>query len=171
MTGIFPAFFIINNKKHYGYTNYERSVIIMFGIICSIIAGVFMSFQGVFNTRLGDKIGIWETNSVVQGSGLLITLLILFIFGNGNFRNVKSANKLYLLGGALGVVIIYTVMVGIKCLGPTYSISTILVAQLATAGIIDAFGLFGSEIVKFDIAKIIGVAVMIAGILIFKWKG
>ena len=171
MAGIFPVFFIVNNKKHYGYTNYKRSVIIMFGIICSIIAGISMSFQGVFNTRLGDEIGIWETNSIVQGSGLLITLSILLIFGNGNFKNVKSVNKLYLLGGALGVVIIYTVMIGIKCLGPTYSISTILVAQLATAAIIDAFGLFGSEIIKFDITKLIGVGIMIAGIVIFKWKG
>lgn len=143
----------------------------MFGIICSVIAGIFMSFQGVFNTRLGDKIGIWETNSIVQGSGVLITLIILLIFGNGNFKNIKSVNKLYLLGGALGVFIIYTVMVGIKTLGPTYSISTILVAQLTTAGIIDAFGLFGSETVKFDATKLIGVAVMIAGIVIFKWKG
>jgi bacterial/archaeal transporter family-2 protein len=140
------------------------------GIILSIIAGVCMSIQGVFNTRLGDKIGIWETNITVQATGLILTFLILMTFGNGNMKNIKTCNKLYLLGGVLGVIIIFTVMKGIKELGPTYSIATILVAQLATAALIDAFGLFDTEKIAFGINKYIGVAIMIVGIVIFKWK-
>jgi len=31
----------------------------MKGIIFSIAAGLFISLQGVFNTRLGEKIGFW----------------------------------------------------------------------------------------------------------------
>lgn len=140
------------------------------GIIFSIIAGVCMSIQGVFNTRLGDKIGIWETNVIVQGTGFLLTLIVLMIFGNGNLKNIKSSNKLYLLGGILGVVIIFTVMKGIKYLGPTYSIATILVAQLIAAGLIDSFGLFDSNKIHFGITKFLGVAIMIVGIIIFKWS-
>ncbi|KGK89189.1 MULTISPECIES: DMT family transporter [unclassified Clostridium] len=142
----------------------------MLGIIFSIIAGIAMSFQGVFNTRLGEKIGIWETNVFVQGTGLIVTLIALLISGNGSFKNLRAANKLYLTGGILGVIIIYTVMMGIKSLGPTCSIATILVAQLTAAAIIDAFGLFDSAQVKFGLTKIIGVGVMIIGIIIFKWK-
>ena len=129
-----------------------------------------MSFQGVFNTRLGDKIGIWETSITVQASALILTLLILLTFGNGHLKDIKTCNKLYLLGGVLGVIIIFTVMKGIKELGPTYSIATILVAQLATAALIDAFGLFDTERLTFGISKYIGVAIMILGIVIFKWK-
>jgi len=140
------------------------------GIIFSIIAGVCMSIQGVFNTRLGDKIGIWETNITVQASGLILTLLMLLTFGNGHMKNIRTCNKIYLLGGVLGVIIIFTVMKGIKELGPTHSIATILVAQLATAALIDAFGLFDSKKVVFGINKYIGVAIMIVGIVIFKWK-
>ena len=142
----------------------------MLGIIFSIIAGLTMSLQGVFNTRLGDKIGIWETNVLVQGIGLVVSILAYLIAGNGSFKNIKEANKLYLFGGVLGVIIIYTVMVGIKNLGPTCSIAIILVAQLASAALIDAFGMFDSEQIKFGLNKIIGVIVMVAGILIFKWK-
>lgn len=143
----------------------------MIGLVFSIIAGICMSLQGVFNTRLGEKIGLWETNLVVQLSGFIITLVILFLAGNGSFKNIKQANKIYLLGGALGVIIIFAVMKGIKELGPTYSIASILVAQLTAAGIIDAFGLFGSKQIKFGTTKIIGVAIMILGIIIFKCKG
>lgn len=143
----------------------------MTGILFSILAGVCMSFQGVFNTRLSEKIGIWETNVVVQASGLLLTIAILLIFGNGHFKAIKEVNKLYLLGGFLGVIIIFSVVQGIKNMGPTYSIATILVAQLTAAGIIDAFGLFEAEKLTFSTSKIIGVVVMVAGIVIFKWKG
>lgn len=141
---------------------------ILAGIIFSIIAGICMSLQGVFNTRTGEKIGNWETNMVVQGSGFLITLIIVLIMGNGNLKKINEVNKLYLTGGALGVVIIYTVMIGIKSLGATYSISTILVSQLVAAALIDRFALFDTKPMEFGMSKIIGVVIMIAGIIIFK---
>ncbi len=145
-------------------------VILMLGIIFSILAGAAMSFQGIFNTKLSDKIGLWETNAIVQGSAFIVTLLIVFLFGKGDFREIKSANKLYLLGGLLGVLIIFTVMQGMRSLGPTYAIAIILVAQLLTAAIIEAFGLFGVEKNSFSLNEIIGVAIMVGGIIVFKWK-
>ena len=142
----------------------------MFGFIIAIISGISMSVQGVFNTKLSDKMGTWETNTIVQGSALVLTLIILFFFGNGNFKELKSANKLYLLGGALGVVITFTVILSIKSLGTTVGIGTILIAQLLAAALIDAFGLFGSEKVPFSFHEILGIVIMIAGIVLFKWK-
>lgn len=142
----------------------------MFSIICAIISGISMSFQGVFNTKLSEKIGTWETNVIVQGSGLILTLLISFFLGKGNYRNIRDANKIYLLGGLLGVIIIFTVMKSIGGLGATYGIGIILVAQLITAALIDAFGLFGSKKINFSLNEIIGVAIMLVGIIVFKWK-
>jgi transporter family-2 protein len=130
-----------------------------------------MSIQGVFNTRVSEKIGLWETNVLVQATALILTLILLLIAGNGNFRTIKEVNKFYLLGGVLSAIIIFSVMKGITSLGPTYSIATILVAQLLAAGIIDGFGLFGAEQIKFALSKFIGVGVMVVGIIIFKWKG
>ena len=130
-----------------------------------------MSLQGVFNTRVSEKIGLWETNVFVQGTGLILTLIILLIAGNGNFKAIKEVNKLYLLGGVLGAIIIFSVMQGISNMGPTYSIATILVAQLLAAGIIDSFGMFGADQIKFTLSKFIGIGIMIVGILVFKWKG
>ncbi|MGL5085201.1 MAG: DMT family transporter [Clostridium sp.] len=142
----------------------------MMSIIYAIISGISMSLQGVFNTRLGEKIGTWETNVLVQASGLLLTFIILMFFGKGNFRNIKEANKLYLLGGVLGVLIIFTVMRSIGSMGTTYGISIILIAQLLTAATIDAFGLFGTEKIPFTPKEFIGVFIMLIGVVVFKWK-
>lgn len=142
----------------------------MFGIIYSIIAGVSMSLQGVFNTRLSEKIGLWQASTFVQGTAFACTLIALIFASNGSFKAIKDVNKLYLLGGVLGAIIIIMVMKGILSLGITCSIIIILISQLLSAGLIDYFGLFNTIAVKFDIYKIIGSSLMILGIIIFKFK-
>jgi len=142
----------------------------MFGIICAIISGIAMSVQGVFNTRLGEKIGVWETTLLVQIIALIVSLIVFLIWGNGNYANLKEANKLYLLGGILGVVITFTVITSVSSMGPTLGIGIILVAQLLTAALIDAFGLFGNEKIDFSLNHFLGIAIMIIGIIIFKYN-
>ncbi|WP_291651774.1 DMT family transporter [Clostridium sp.] len=143
----------------------------MLAIIYAIISGISMTLQGVFNTKLEEKVGTWETNVIVQATALALTLIIVMFFGKGSFKAVKEVNKLYLLGGVLGVIIIFTVMRSIGAMGATCGIAIILVAQLASAGIVDAFGLFGAEKISFHLKEFIGIAIMILGIVIFKWRG
>ena len=143
----------------------------MLAIIYAIVSGISMSLQGIFNTRLEEKVGTWETSVIVQGTALILTLIILILFGKGNFKAVKEVNKIYLLGGFLGVIIIFTVMKSIGSMGATLGIGTILISQLASAGVIDAFGLFGTEKVSFGMREFIGISIMIIGIVIFKWRG
>ena len=142
----------------------------MLGFIMSIIAGAAMSVQGVFNTRLSEKIGLYESNVFVQGTAFALSLIAVFILGKGNFREIINVPKYYLLGGVLGLIITITVMLSISKLNPTIAISTILIAQLLVAASIDAFGLFGTEKTTFGLYKYIGMALMIGGVVLFKIK-
>lgn len=142
----------------------------MLGVIYSIIAGILISLQGVFNTRVSDKIGQWETITIVHAIGLIFAFFIMLIWGNGNFKRLDSVNKLYLLGGAFGVIIIFSVIKGISLLGAAFSVAILLITQLICATIIDTFGLFGSPQIKFDFTKLLGILIMIGGIIIFKLK-
>lgn len=142
----------------------------MLSIIFAIISGISMTMQGVFNTRLSEKLGIWQTNVLVQSIALVTTLIVAFFLSETNYKGLKDINKLYLVGGFLGVVITFTVMKSIGNLGPTFGIAIILIAQLISAAIIDAFGLFNTQKTPFEIKQIIGVIVMICGIIIIKWK-
>ncbi len=142
----------------------------MLGFIFAALAGAAMSIQGVFNTRLSEKIGLFESNTIVQGSAFILAIIAMLIFGKGDITKVSEVNKLYLLGGIIGFVITLTVMLAIKNLSPTLAISVILIAQLLVAAIIDAFGLFGSKKVPFDLTKYIGIGLMIAGVIVFKYK-
>ncbi len=143
----------------------------MLGAIFSIIAGAAMSIQGVFNTRLSEKIGLYESNTFVQLTAFVVSLIVMLIFGKGNFFSFTQVNPLYLTGGLIGVVITVTVMLAIGNLSPTVAISIILISQLIVAALIDIFGLFETKQVTFHFSKIIGIALMIAGVVVFKLKG
>ncbi|HBD86944.1 MAG TPA: hypothetical protein DC001_05915 [Clostridiales bacterium] len=140
----------------------------MTGFLFCILAGAAMSLQGVMNTRLGEGIGTMEANAFVQVTAALLSLAALLIYRNGSFSALTDVNRLFWFGGALGLVITITVMLGIKTLSPTVAISTILISQLLVAALIDAFGLMGTEKITFGWTKILGLIFMIAGVLIFK---
>ncbi|MGN1116675.1 MAG: DMT family transporter [Candidatus Ornithomonoglobus sp.] len=140
------------------------------GFIFAIISGAAMSVQGVMNTRLGEKIGMYESNMYVQGTAFILSLIVMWIMGTGNIRAIGEVNKLYLFGGVLGLVITLTVMNSMSRLSPTVATSTILIAQLVMAALIDAFGWMGSEKIAFDWTKYVGIALMLGGVLLFKWQ-
>lgn len=142
----------------------------MMGIIFAIIAGSAMSIQGVMNTRLGEKIGLYESNAFVQGTAFLLSLIALWIVGKGNFKEIANVNKLYLLGGAFGLLITVTVMLAIGKLSPSVATSIILIAQLTVSALIDAFGIMDSEKIPLHWNNYVGFLLMVAGMLVFKWK-
>ena len=141
----------------------------MIGIALSIVAGMAMSVQGVMNTRLGEGIGTMHANALVQCTAAALSLLALLFVKDGSFAQLGQTNRFYWFGGVLGLIITVTVMLGIKNLSPTVAISVILISQLLVAALIDAFGLMDSEKVAFTWTKYAGLALMIGGVLLFKY--
>ena len=127
-----------------------------------------MSIQGVMNTRLGEHIGLMESNAFVQCTAAALSTAALAFYRTGSFSEIGAAPKFYLLGGLFGLIITLTVMLGIKNLSPTVSISIILISQLLVAAIIDYFGLMGSEKMSFGWTKFLGLGLMIGGVVLFK---
>ncbi|PKM52275.1 MAG: hypothetical protein CVV02_02615 [Firmicutes bacterium HGW-Firmicutes-7] len=140
----------------------------MSGLIFAILAGALMSIQGVFNTRLTESSSLWVANTVVHSTGLLLCVLLWIITGRLPFEPILKANKLYFLGGLIGAVIVYTVIKSISSLGPTFSVMIFLSSQLIVAYLIELFGVFGTESIDFEFKKLIGMAIVIAGIIVFK---
>ena len=142
----------------------------MIGFLFAVVAGAAMSVQGVMNTRLQEHVGLWEANAYTQGTALLLSLIVLWIFGKGDLAKLAGVPKGYLFSGALGLVITITVMLSIKGLSPTVAVSTILIAQLLVAALIDGFGWMGQEKISMNAKQFIGLALMLGGVVLFKWK-
>ena len=140
------------------------------GYIFAVIAGACMSIQGVMNTRLSEKTGLFLSNTYVQGTAFLLSLIVLLFAKDTNFKGFGEVNKFYLFGGAFGIAITLTVMLSVKGTSPAIAVSTILVSQLICAAIIDAFGIMGTERIAFGWNKYVGAAIMIAGVMLFKMR-
>lgn len=148
----------------------RREAMFMMGFLMAAIAGAAMSIQGVMNTRLQEHVGLWEANAYTQGTALVLSLIVLWIFGDGNLMKLAGVPKGYLFSGALGLLITVTVMLSIRSLSPTVAVSTILIAQLLVAAMIDGFGWMGQEKISMNAHQWIGLALMLSGVVLFKWR-
>lgn len=140
------------------------------GFIYAIIAGAAMSIQGVTNARLGEKTGLFEANTFIQGTAFIISLIIMLIWGQGNIKELIHAKPYTWFGGAIGALITVTVMLSLKDLSPQVAVSSILISQLIVAALIDAFGIMDTPKQPLNITKILGTVLMIAGVILIKFK-
>ncbi|MGM0420490.1 MAG: DMT family transporter [Bacillota bacterium] len=139
------------------------------GILFSIMAGIFIVLQSVFNARLGETAGLWPSNVFVHGSGFAFALMVLlFISNSASFGGLTAVPPYYLLGGVFGALIIFAVMQGISLLGVSYAITIVVVTQIIGGFLIDYFGLFGEAIVSVSFLKIMGLILMVVGLLLYQ---
>lgn len=143
----------------------------MWGILIALLSGALMSVQGVFNTELTKQTSLWVSTGWVQISAFLVCVAAWLFTGRESVGALmKVENKNILLGGVIGAFITVTVIQSMSSLGPAKAAMLIVIAQLAVAYLIELFGMFGVEKVDFQWRKLLGMAIAIAGIVIFKWE-
>ena len=141
------------------------------GMIIAVISGALMSIQGVFNTKVTDTTGVWTANAFVQFTAHLVCLGAWAAVERNSFMSLAKVEPKYmLLGGVMGAAITWTVIQSMKSLGPAKAVLFIVVAQILVAYLIELFGIFGTDKQQFEMKKMIGMALAIVGIVIFKWE-
>ena len=133
----------------------------MVGFLIAVISGALMSIQGVFNTGVTRASSIWVASAFVQLSALVVCLFAWLFTDRTSFMTLSRVEPRYmLLGGAIGAFITYTVIRSMEMLGPARAVMLIVIAQL----------IWGVEKQPFSVRKMIGMAVAIVGIAVFKWE-
>ncbi|AZR74402.1 hypothetical protein BBF96_14005 [Anoxybacter fermentans] len=137
----------------------------LWALLTALIAGITMAVQGALNSSLSKKIGLLEATFVVHFLATLLLILILFVFrlGKGDFSKMSQVPWYIYLGGLLGVIITYTVVVSIPKLGAALATTAIIVGQVSTACLIDHLGLFGLKQIDFTWTKAVGIILLAAG--------
>lgn len=143
----------------------------MIGIFIALLSGALMSFQGVFNTQVTKATSIWVTNVFVQLTALLVCLSVYLITDRSSLGQLLTVKPRYmLLGGVIGAFITYTVIRSMDALGPAQAVMLIVISQIIVAYLIEVMGWFGVEKQPFEWKKVIGAAIAIVGVIVFKWK-
>ncbi len=142
----------------------------MLGILTALLSGALMSVQGVFNTEVTKQTSLWVSTGWVQLSAFLVCIVAWFCTGRQEIGALWQVDQKYtLLGGVIGAFITITVIQSMGSLGPARAAMLIVIAQLAVAYVIELLGMFGVEKQPFEWRKLMGMAIAIVGIVIFKW--
>lgn len=143
----------------------------MTGVITTLISGVLMSVQGVFNTDLNKQSSLWVATGWVQISAFIVCAAAWFFTGRESISSLwQVSHKYTLLGGVIGAFITITVIKSMSALGPAKAVMLIVIAQLIAAYVIELLGIFGAQKQPLEWRKIIGMIIAIAGVIIFKWE-
>lgn len=142
----------------------------MWGIVIALVSGALMSIQGVFNTEVTKESSIWAAAGWVQLTAFLTCVVLYFCTGCGEIWGMFSVDKKYmLLGGVMGAFITWTVIKSMDGLGPAKATLLIVVTQILVSYLVEVFGVFGVDKTGFEWKKLIGAAIAIAGIVVFRW--
>ena len=143
----------------------------MLGILIALLSGALMSIQGVFNTEVTKQTSLWVSSAFVQFTALLVCLGAWLFTDRTNLMSLaRVEHKYMLLSGVIGAFITITVVKSMGSLGPARSAMLIVISQLIVAYAIELLGLFGAEKATLEWRKVIGMAVAVVGVILFKWE-
>lgn len=141
----------------------------MWGIITALISGALMSLQGVFNTEVTKQTSVWVSAGWVQLTAFITCAAIWMFSERMPINTLWQVRPVYMLtGGLMGAFITYTVIKSMGSLGPASATLLIVISQIAVSYGIELFGLFGTEHVPFEWKKLLGAAIAVIGIIIFR---
>lgn len=133
-----------------------------------VVIGVLVAAQAPMNGELGRYVGSWQAALVnfVAGMALIMLLMVVFGGGFGELRGVTAAPWWSLLGGIVGVVVVVVSLVAVRSLGAGGVTAATVAGMLAASVVIDHLGLLGVEPRPVSAAKIFGIALLAAGVML-----
>ena len=144
----------------------------MAGFLIAMISGALMSTQGVFNTDVTKNTSIWVAAGFVQLTALITCIIMWFANGRPEIAGLFQIDRKYaLLGGVMGAFITYSVVKSMSSLGIAKASLIIVITQIATAYLIELFGIFGTKKTEFSWIKFLGLAIAIVGVVIYNLCG
>lgn len=129
------------------------------------LSGAAMAIEGSFNAAMGKIIGVMESTLMVHLIGTILVVVIMIGMGTGWGKLGKLGQVPWwaYLGGVLSVVIIYALVMAIPKVGVANATTAIIVAQISTAVLIDALGLFGMKRHSFSYYDLLGIVLLVIG--------
>jgi len=138
--------------------------------VCFIVAfaaGAGMAFQVVVNTRLKGSVGepmIATLISLAVGAVLALIYSLIAGYKWPALEDLGSAPWWAWIGGFFGVLFLWVSIVVSPKLGVALTLSVIIAGQVATATLIDQFGLLGAKVRPATLGKVAGVALVAIGV-------
>lgn len=135
-------------------------------VVLTAVIGGFIALQAPINSNLGRNVGTFQAALVSFGIGTLLLAGIVVVAGGGlgQVAEARHVSWYYLLGGVLGAAYVTTVLVTVRTLGAGAVVAATIAGQLTTGVVIDQLGLLGVERQPITALKVLGIALLAAGV-------
>jgi bacterial/archaeal transporter family-2 protein len=134
--------------------------------VAAVVAGVFVAVMIRLNATLGEHIGVLESSFVVHlvGTGFAAGL-VLWRHNALLGPKARGAPAYTYFGGVLGVAIVMLANIVVPVLGVALTLSLSVAANLTFSTLSDHFGWFGLPQFRVSAQRLIGLALVLAGVL------
>jgi bacterial/archaeal transporter family-2 protein len=142
----------------------DRSV----AAILMVVAGGFIALQSPINSRLGHAVGALQGAfvSFLVGTVVLFVAAALARGGLGRIAHVGDVNAIYLTGGVLGAGYVTMALVALRTLGVGGVIAATIAGELTVGVLIDQLGWFGVDQQVITPARLLGILLLAAGVVL-----
>ncbi len=134
-------------------------IVIVIGLMGGFAAGV----QGPLASLMAKDVGTWGSVFLIHLGGLLGSALILLWPGASRLSAWREVPWYALIAGLLGLVLLSSLTFCIPRRGVAATMTLIVVGQLVVAACLDHFGIFVEATRAFDLSRLLGMVVLLAG--------
>jgi transporter family-2 protein len=133
--------------------------------LLAFAAGLGGAVQIAVQGRLGERVGSLEAlaTAAIVGGVLALTMLLLVRRSLGGVAEAAAGPKWQLLGGVMGVFIVFAITVAGPRIGIVATTAFLIAAQFGLAAAIDRYGWFGVERVAVTWPRVLGIALLLVG--------
>jgi len=144
-----------------------------FYLLLAFVTGAGVAAQSVINTQLRLLLGgpFWAA-----AAQFVVGLVLLLIVAAATRQpapvtvGLDGAPWWVWTGGAFGAIFIVVTIVLTAEIGATLTLASIIVGQLTAALVVDHYGLFGGTVVRLTPTRVMGVALLLLGVTLIRWK-
>lgn len=144
-----------------------------FYLLLAFVTGAGVAAQSVINSRLRLILGgaFWAA-----AAQFIVGLLLLLLLAAATRQPAPVVTGLgrapwwIWTGGIFGATFIVVTIVLTGKIGATLTLASIIVGQLIAALIVDHYGLFGGTVIRLTPLRMTGVALLLLGVMLIRWK-
>ena len=145
-------------------------------VLLIVVAGCGVGAQIAVNAGLASAAGaaLWAANinfvvSILMGA---ITLGVAILLGYQSAPDpaIWTAPRWVWLGGVFGSTYVLIAAILARRVGIAVLSAATIVGQLTFSVLVDHYGWFGATVQRVSPARLVGVALLVAGVVLIRWK-
>jgi bacterial/archaeal transporter family-2 protein len=135
-------------------------------LLLSAFAGMLVSMQPPINSKLGGAVGTFAAATISFTVGTIALAVVAAFAGNTHLGGLKDVPWWAFAGGFIGAVFVASSLVTVRTLGAGGVVAATIAGQLTFSLVIDKFGLFGLDAKPISATRVVGVALLAAGVFL-----